>query len=106
MNANYNLKTTREAGDDETAMWNSNQWKVWVPYATLYSTIVTDVVVPTALQPETLIKSNGKYSATVSGNVDYSGLTMEPYARAEIWMEYRSGTPTWPSNMVWHGGEP
>lgn len=106
LNASYNLKTSREAGDNETAMLNSGVWKVWVPYATLYSTVYTDVVVPIALETETFIRSNGKYSAMVSGNVDYSGLTMEPYARAEIWMEYLSGTPTWPSNMVWHGGEP
>lgn len=106
LNANYNLKTGYEAGDNETAMWNSNAWKNWIPYATLTSTIVTDVVVPTPLQLETLIRSNGKYSATVSSNVDYSGLTMEPYARAEIWMQYLSGTPTWPSDMVWLGGEP
>ena len=106
LNANYNLKTSRETGDNETAMWNSNAWKNWVPYATLASTIVTDVVVPTPLQAETLIRSNGKYSATINDNVDYSGLTMEPYARAELWMDYRSGTPTWPSDLVWQDGEP
>ena len=103
LNANYNLKSSRDAVDSETAMWNSNSWKAWVPYATLTSTIVTDVIVPTPLQPETLIRSNGKYSVTINGDVDYSALTMEPYARAEMWMEYRGGTPTWPSDFVWEG---
>lgn len=101
LNANYNLKTNREGGDSETGMWNSNRWQTWVPYATLTSTIVTDVIIPAPLQPETLIRSNGKYSVTINGDVDYSGLTMEPYARAEMWMEYRTGTPTWPSDFVW-----
>lgn len=62
--------------------------------------------VPTTLPLDSPIKHNKRYSAIMTGDADFTGITMEPYARAEIWMQYLSGTPTWPSDMVWFGGEP
>lgn len=39
-------------------------------------------------------------------DADFSGITMEQYARAELWLEHCDGIPLWPLNMVWSGGEP
>lgn len=104
LNANYNLKTAREDGDSETAMLCKGSWNnTWVPYATLSGGILSDTTVPKAMTQNTFIRNGGKYTTTVLGDVDYSELTMEPYARAEMWMEYRSGIPTWPSDFVWEG---
>lgn len=101
LNANYNLKTNREDGDSETAMWNGGSWQTWVPYATLSGGILSDTTVPKAMSQTTFIRNGGKYTTTVSGDANYSAITVEPYARGEIWMVYNSGNITWPANFVW-----
>lgn len=53
------------------------------------------------LKDGAFITNGSIHTAIVDGDTSYSNIKVERNARAEIWMEYRGGTITWPSDLVW-----
>lgn len=99
LSISQNLKTSRDTQDSETGMFSANEWKTWNPYMAICAS--PNVFIPQTLKVNDFIKNDKKYLLTADGDADYSAITMEDYARAEIWMDYTSGKITWPSNLVW-----
>lgn len=50
------------------------------------------------------LKHGHVYTLAVAGNTDLSTLAVEQYATCELWIDYTSGSVTWPQGLWWAEG--